>query len=293
MRTTLVAGALLPTLLIAGAAPAGPDNAMPPHATPGRCYQYVASTPVTETYQEQVTDVPEHTATRTVPAVRGEVERTVTVRPGHVEHIHVPSTWRTVTETQVIRPETTHTEVIPAQYEVYRKWALVRPARRERRPCPPGPVSDPQMPRRPSYLDTVCLMALPAEYAWETEHVLRAPGREIRTTIPAETRAWTHQVMNQAAHDEERVVPPVEKVIREKAIIQPERMETYTVPARTHMAARTRAVAPGALAWREVACPADAHPHHHHHQPSGDDGERGGLDSSPSRPGAATNAPGS
>jgi hypothetical protein len=293
MRTILAAGVLFPALLVAGACLAGVSDELPPNAVPGHCYQHVTTQPVTETYQEEVIDVPEHTATRVTEAVYGEKERSILVSPGRVEHIHHASTWRTVTETEVIRPERICTEVIPAQYDVVRERVLVREARTEWRRGPRGPVSDPDMPRNPSYLDVLCLVEIPAEYRWETEHVLREPERVVHTTIPAETRTRTHQVIDQAAWDEERQIGPVYEVVKDKVILQPERTETYTVKAITHMATRTRTVTPGRLEWREVECRHPRHPRHDCHcrrHLSDTDGERGALDLKLSPPGTATKA---
>jgi len=275
MRTILAAGTALSALLIASASGAGAPDDLPPNAVPGHCYQHVMTPPVTETYQERVVDIPEHTATRTIPPVYGEVDRKVVVREGRVDHIQVPPTYRTVTETEVIRPETTRTEVVPAEYERVTERILVREAHTEWRRGY-GPVSDPDMPRWPSDRDIVCLIEVPAEYRLETREVLRSPERVIHTTFPAEVRTRAREVIDQPAHEERREIPPVYSVVRERVVVQPERVETYTVPAVYRIVARTRVVTPGHAEWREFECRKVVHPRHPHDQDS--DGERGALE---------------
>ena len=281
MRTILAAGPALSALLIAGASWAGgagtPDD-VPPNAIPGHCYQHVMTPPVTETYQERVVDIPEHTATRTTPAVYGEVDKQVVVSEGRVERILIPPTYRTVTETEVIRPETTRTEVIPAEYDWVTERVLVREAHTEWRRGY-GPVSDPDMPRWPSDRDIVCLIKVPAEYRQETRQVLRSPERVIHTTVAAEVRTRTREVIDQPAHEERREIPPVYSVVRERVVVQPERVETYTVPPVYRIVVRTRVVTPGHAEWREFECRKVVHPHHSHDRDSSD-GERGALDPS-------------
>ena len=274
MKTILAAGAALSALLIAGGASAGAPDDYPPNATPGHCYQHFLTPQVTETHHERVVDVPEHTATRTIPAVYGEVEKQVVVREGHVEHFQVPPTYRTVTETEVVRPESVHTEVIPAQYDVVTDRVLVREAHAEWR-RQPGPVSDPDMPRRPSDRDIVCLVKIPAEYRLETRRIQRSPERIIRTILPAELHTRTRQMIDQPAHDEQRTIDPVYSTVREKVVIQPERTETYTVAATYRDVVKTTITA-GHTDWREYPCRKVEH--HRRPQPPRDqapDGERG------------------
>lgn len=288
MRTILAVGAALPALFIAGAALAEAPDDLPPNAVPGHCYQHITTPDVTETYQDRVVDSPEHAVTRTIPAVYGEQEKSVMIIPGRVEHIHIPTTWRTVTETEVIRPESTRTEVIPARYDWVRDRALVSEAHTEWRRGAPGPVSDPDMPRNPSYLDVVCLIEVPAEYRWETRKILREPERIIHYETPAEVRTRSREVIDQPARDEERQVPPVYQVVKEQVVIQPARTETYTVPATYRMVTRVRVVTPGHLEWREYPCRHVIHPHR---QPPPDtDGERGALDPKLASPDAARKA---
>lgn len=287
MRTMLAAGFALSALVIAGASQAGASQAgaplagapddVPPNAIPGHCYQHVMTTPVTETYQERVVDIPEHTATRTIPAVYGEVDKPVVVREGRVEHILIPPTYRTVTETEVIRPEITRTEVIPARYDRVTERVLVREAHTEwRRDY--GPVSDPDMPRRPTDRDIVCLIEIPAEYRLDSRDVLRSPERVIHTTIAAEVRTRTREVIDQPAHEERREIAPVYSTVHERVVVQPERVETYTVPAVYRVVTRSRVVAPGHPEWREIECRKVGRPHHRHDEDS--DGERGALEPS-------------
>jgi Putative peptidoglycan binding domain len=288
MKTILAAGAALSALLIANGASAGAPDDYPPNATPGHCYQHILTPQVTETHHERVMDVPEHTATHTIPAVYGEVEKQVVVREGHVEHFLVPPTYRTVTETEVVRPESVHTEVIPAQYDVVTERVLVREAHTEWR-REPGPVSDPDMPRWPSDRDIVCLVRIPAAYRLETRHIQRSPERIIRTILPAELRTRTREVIDQPAHDEQRTVGPIYSTVREKVVIQPERTETYTVPATYRDVVKTTITA-GHAEWREYPCRKVEH--HHRPQPPHDqapDGERGALDPS-APPGFARHA---
>jgi hypothetical protein len=278
MRTILTAGAA--AMAMAGPTMAGPTlaeapNDLPPNATPGHCYQRVTLPPVAETYQERAIDIPEHTATRTIPAVYGEVMRQVLVEPGRTEHYALPPTYRTITETEVVRPETVRTEVIPAEYERVSERVLVREAHTEWRRGY-GPVSDPDMPRHASDHDIVCLIEIPAEYRWEAHRVLRAPEREIRTTIPAEVRTRTRQVIDEPGRDEVREIPPVYRAVKERVVVQSERVEAYTVPATYRLATRTRVTATGRTAWREYACRRVAHPPHH--RAPENDGERGALD---------------
>ena len=278
MRTILAAGTALSALLIAGACGAGVSGAgtlddLPPNAVPGHCYQHVATPPVTETYQERMVDVPEHTATRAIAAVYTDVEKQVLVREGRVEHILVPPSYRTITETEVIRPETTSTEVIPARYGVVAERVLIREAHTEWRRSY-GPVSDPDMPRRPSDRDIVCLIKIPAEYRLDTREVLRSPERVIHTTTSAEVRTRTREVMDQPAHEERREIAPVYSTIRERVVVQPERIETYTAPAVYRIVTKTRVVAPGHAEWTEVDCREVGH----HHHDEGSDGERGALE---------------
>ena len=274
MKTILAAGAALSALLISGGASAGAADDYPPGALPGHCYQHTTTPQVTETRHERVVDVPEHTATRTIPAVFGEAEKQVVVREGRVEHFLVPPTYRTVTETEVVRPESVHTDVIPAQYDLVTERVMVREAHTEWR-REPGPVSDPDMPRWPSDRDIVCLVRIPAAYRLETRHIQRSPERIIRTVVPAELRTWTHQVVDQPAHDEQRTVGPTYSTVREKVVIQPERTETYTVTATYRDVVKTTITA-GHTDWREYPCRKVEH--HRRPQPPQDqapDGERG------------------
>jgi len=282
MRTILAAGTALSTLLLAGASWAGAPGAgaaddLPPNALPGHCYQHVMTPPVTETYEDRVIDTPERTATRTIPAVYGDVVKQVVVREGHSEHILVPPTYRTITETEIIRPETTRTEVIPAQYDRVTERVLVREAHTEWRRSY-GPVSDPDMPRRPSDRDVVCLIEVPAQYRLAVRDVLRSPERVIRTTISAEVRSHTREVIDQPAHEERREIAPVYSTVHERVVVQPERVETYTEPAVYRVVKKTRVVTPGHVEWREVECRKVVHPHHRHEEDS--DGERGALEPS-------------
>ena len=277
MKTILATGAALSALLIAGAATAGAPDDLPPNAIPGHCYQHVLLPAVAETYQERIVDTPEHTATRTIPAVYGEVDKQVMVREGRVEHFQIPPTYRTVTETEVIRPESVHTEVIPAQYDTVTERVLVREAHAEWRRGY-GPVSDPDMPRWPSDRDIMCLINVPAEYGLATRQILRSPERVIHTTIPAEVRIHTREVVDQPARDERREIPPVYSVVRERVVVQPERVETYTVPAVYRDVTRTRVVTPARYEWREYECRRVEHPRPRHDQEP--DGERGALDPS-------------
>jgi hypothetical protein len=281
MRTILSAGALLPTLLVATAAFAGTVDDYPPNAVPGHCYQHVLTAPITETYQDREIDIPEHQITRTIPAVYGEVEKQVLVRPGRVEHFTIPPTYRTVTETEVIRPETTREEVIPAQYESITERVMVREAHTEWRRGY-GPVSDPDMPRWASDRDIVCLIPVPAEYRMETRQVLRSPERVIHITIPEEVRARTREVIDQPAREETRDSPPIYSTVRERVVVQPERVETYSVPAVWRVVTKTRVVTPGHYEWREFAC----RKVRHLPPPPGSDGERGALDPAMTAPGA-------
>jgi hypothetical protein len=282
MKTPLALSAALPVMLLASAALAGdaaglaPED-VPPGAVPGHCYQHVALPPTTETYQERVVDVPEHTATRTIPAVYGEQTKEVMVRPGRVEHIHIPATYRWVSETEIVRPETSHDEVIPALYDNVTERVMVREAHTEWRRGY-GPVSDPDMPRYASDRDIVCLVEVPAEYRLETRQIERRPERVIHITTPAVVRTRTRQVVDEPARDEERDVPPIYTVVKEQVVLQPERTETYTVPATYRMATRTRVVAPGRLEWREFACRKVVYPPVHPRPET--DGERGALDPS-------------
>ncbi len=292
MRTILAAGTAVSALLLAGAAwagalgagtpgtgtpGAGTSDDMPPNAVPGHCYQRVTTPSVTETYQERVIDIPEHAATRTIPPVYGEVDRKVMVREGRVEHVLIPPTYRTVTETEVIRPEISRTEVIPAEYERVTERILIHEAHAEwRRDY--GPVSDPDMPRRPSDRDIVCLIEVPAEYRLDTRDVLRAPERVVHTTIPAEVRTRTREVIDQPAHEERREIAPIYSTVHERVVVQPERVETYTVPPVYRIVTRTRAVTPDQAEWREVECRKVGRPHHRHDEDS--DGERGALEPS-------------
>jgi hypothetical protein len=282
MRTILAAGAALPILLGAAAGFAGTSDDYPPNAVPGHCYQHVLTAPITETYQDREIDIPEHQATRTIPAIYGEVDRQVVVRPGRIERFLIPPVVHTVTETEVVRPETTRDEVIPAQYDTVTERILVREAHTEWRRGY-GPVSDPDMPRWPSDRDIICLIPMPAEYRTETRQILRSPERVIHITTPAETRTRTREVIDQPAREEQRDIPPIFSTVRERVVVQPERVETYTVPAVYRIVTRTRVVAPGHYEWREFACRKVRHlpPEH------GPDGERGTLDPAMTAPGAA------
>jgi hypothetical protein len=272
MKTLFAAAAALPILLAAGAAFAGDGEDLPPNAVPGHCYQHVMTPVVTETYQERVVDIPEHQATRTIPAVYGEVEKSVMVEPGRVEHHPIPPTWRTITETEVVRPEVARDVVIPAEYDTVTERVMVREAHTEWRRGY-GPVSDPDMPRWPSDRDVVCLIEVPAVYRTETRHVLREPERVDHIVTPAITRTFTRQVIDQPGHDEVVEIPPVYRVVKERVVTQRERVETYTVPATFRMVTRTRVVTPGHLEWREYECRKVRH--HPHPQPPENDGERG------------------
>ena len=278
MRTILVAGTALSALLIAGASLAAAPDDLPPNALPGHCYQHVLLPAVTESYREQIVDTPEHTATRTIPAVYGEVEKRVVVREGRVEHVLIPPTYRMVTETEVVRPETVRTEVIPAEYEVFNERVLVREAHTEWRRGEPGPVSDPDMPRWPSDRDILCLIEVPAEYRVMTRHVLRSPERVIHTTLPAEVRTRTREVIDQPAHDETRVIEPVYSMVKERVVVQPERVETYIAPATVRSVIKTRVVTPEHYEWREYACRNVRHRLPRPHPQDSTDGERGAMD---------------
>jgi hypothetical protein len=284
MKSILVAGTLLSGLLIASGSYAGtpgvggPDD-YPPNAVPGHCYQHVMVPAVTEDYQERVVDTPEHTATRTIPAVYDFVDKRVLVREGHIDRTLVPPTYRTVTETEVIRPETTRTEVIPARYDTVTERVMVQGAHTEWRRGY-GPVSDPDMPRVHVDRDILCLIDVPAEYRLETRRVLISPERTTRTTIPEEVRVRTREVIDQPEHEITREVPPIYSTVKERVVVQPERVETYTVPATYRMITKTRVVAPGHYEWREYACRDVRHPMHHARPPvdPSNDGERGALD---------------
>jgi len=276
LRPVFAAGAALSTLLIAGSALAGAPDDVPPNAVPGHCYQHVELPPVVETYQERVLDIPEHTATRTIPAVYGFEDKPVVIREGRVEHIMIPPTYRTVTETEVIRPETTRTEQIPARYELVTERVLVREAHTEWRRGY-GPVSDPDMPRVHTDRDIVCLIEVPAQYDWVTRHVLRSPGRTVEITTPAEVRTRAREVIDQPAREETHEIPPIIRMVHERVVVQPERVETYTVPPTYRTVVKTRVVSPGRFEWREFACRHVRHGLRPQHD-EGSDGERGAID---------------
>ncbi len=282
MRTILAAGAVLPILLGAAASFAGTADEFPPNAVPGHCYQHVMTAPITETYQDREIDIPEHQASRTIPAVYGEVEKQVVVRPGRIEHYTIAPTYRTVTETEVIRPESSHDEVIPAQYDTVSERVMVREAHTEWRRGY-GPVSDPDMPRWASDRDIVCLIEVPALYRNETRQVLRTPEQVIHHFIPAEVRTRTREVIDQPAREEQRDIPPIYSMVKERVVVQPERVETYTVPAVWRIVTKTRVVTPGHYEWREFAC----RKVRHLPPPPSTDGERGALDPKQAAPGAA------
>ncbi len=306
------------------AAPAGPDTRLPPvdahspdeedagviackdksdkdpalsvlpddlrrNAKPGECYARLLKAPQQEAFTDHVLVSPEHTETRTVPAVVRTVEKDVMVQPERVERKVIPAVVSTRVETETVREATTRDEKIPGRYETQTVRELVEPPHDEWvksegealdaplvTPVDHAPVryradgylswpgkgkeGAPTTEEARDYLSkgnppaVWCLKTIPGVYRDVRKRVMITPDSVRTVDVPAVTRQVTRKVVETPEHVEEHTITAVYQKRTVKEVVSPEHTETYTIPAVYKDVEKTRFTAPADAVWRRVLC---------------------------------------
>jgi hypothetical protein len=199
---------------------------------------------------------PERRFTTLVPGPCRIETRTEWVRPPSSSVIHVPAVTHLETVQAMVRPPGWRTETIPPVYETILEEVVVRPARREWRPARPGAVAPAPGAdgwRAAPTGEVLCLVEIPAEVRTVPRQVMIQPARTVSVPTPPVFAPQEQVVVDVPAHDERRDDPGEKRETRVE-ICQPPHEELRIEAPTFADAPRTRIIASGRSAWREVAC---------------------------------------
>jgi hypothetical protein len=193
----------------------------PADARPGECYGLVYVPPVVREVSEQRLVAAASERSEPVPARYEWVEETVTVPAGKRRKVVKPAVTETVEQTVTV-PERTRRIAVPARTRTVRDVVEV--------PAEGGPVLKPG-----------------AQFAGQE-------GAAFCLVPPTAHRTVDKQVVVEAAHTREEVIPAREKVVKRTTVVEPAVTEWVAVPERTVTRRVKKLVAPASS--RTVPVPA-------------------------------------
>lgn len=221
------------------------NDAMPPDAKIGQCFERVTFPAIIETRKEKVVLEEERTVESYTEAVYQNVQEQMVVKPSSEILRTIPATYKIVKTKVLAAPAQKIKKIIPAKYEFIRKKVEVKPATTKWEKSPDG-------------ADLMCLVEVPAKYQTIRRKVLVVPEREEVQQIAAVYKTVDKKIVDQPMRVVRTEVPAEYKTVSVRKLVEPSRKIVQTIPAKYKKIQKEYQLQPEKKKWAQVLCKKNA-----------------------------------